>query len=325
MRRGERRIGETMEEEDDADRASRRKAAIDWWTALDCRAPTPKEREAFVRWLTQDAGNREAFEKVCRIWGDLEGLRPLIDEFEVAPPRPAPRRPLAAGFAALAAALLAYLFFDDVWVLLRAQTRTGVAETRVVELVDGSRIELGPHSAIAVDFEADKRNVTLLRGEAWFDVTPDSARPFSVLVSGGAVTALGTAFDVSTSRGRTEVTVSQHRVRVASGGPPVIVAEGEQSAFAPGVAAVAPYPVKVDHVAAWRRGKLIFDNRPLAEVVAVLGHYLDGYIVILDPSIRGRRVSGVFDAAEPMAAIAAIERALGLRAFDLGYLVALTG
>lgn len=322
----ERQIGATMEEDDaPCDKASRRRAAIEWWTRLDCRAPTPQEREAFALWLTRDSANREAFENVCRIWGDLEGLRPFIDEFDVTPPRRTPHLRVAASLAALAFALLSYVFFDDVWIMLRAQTRTGVAETRMVHLMDGSRIELGPRSAIALDFDERKRNVTLLRGEAWFDVAPDAGRPFSVLVPGGSVTALGTAFDVSTTRGRTEVTVALHRVRVVAGGPPIIVDEGEQSAFAPGVAAVDPYRVQVDHVTAWRRGKLIFDDRPLAEVVSVLGHYLHGYILILDPSIRERRVSGVFDAAEPIAAISAIEKALGLHALDLGYLVALTG
>ncbi|MBG0812530.1 FecR family protein [Methylosinus sp. H3A] len=314
-------------EEDDApfDRASRRRAAIEWWTRLDCRAPTPQEREAFVLWLTRDPSNREAFEKVCRIWGDLEGLRPLIDEFEVPPPRRMPHARVAAGLAGLAFALLSYVFFDDAWIMLWAQARTGVAETRMVRLADGSRIELGPRSAISLDFDEGKRNVTLLRGEAWFDVAPDADRPFSVLIARGSVTALGTSFDISTTGERTEVTVAQHRVRVMAGGPAIIVDEGEQSAFGPGAAAVAPYRVQVDHVTAWRRGKLIFDDRPLTEVVSVLGHYLRGYILILDPSIRERRVSGVFDAAEPMAAISAIEKALGLRALDLGYIVVLTG
>jgi transmembrane sensor len=313
--------------EDDApfDRASRRTAAIEWWTRLDCRAPTPQEREAFVLWLTRDPANRETFEKVCRIWGDLEGLRPLIDEFEVRPPRRTRHVRVTGGLAALAFALLSYVYFDEAWIMLWAQVRTGVAETQMVQLADGSRIELGPRSAISLDFDEGKRNVTLLRGEAWFDVAPDADRPFSVLIARGSVTALGTSFDISTTGERTEVTVAQHRVRVMSGGPAIIVDEGEQSAFGPGVAAVDPYRVQVDHVTAWRRGKLIFDDRPLTEVVSVLGHYLRGYILVLDPSIRERRVSGVFDAAEPMAAISAIEKALGLRALNLGYLVVLTG
>lgn len=320
-----RQIGATMEEDAARfDRESRRKAAIDWWTRLDCGAPTPREREAFAAWLTRDPSNREAFEKLCRIWGDLEALRPFLRELEAPPPRQRPYARLAAGVAACVIALSAYIFFDDVWIMLWAQARTGVAETRMVRLADGSQIELGPRTAISLEFDEGKRNVRLLRGEAWFDVAPDADRPFSVLVARGAVTALGTSFDVSTMGERTEVSVARHRVRVVAGGPAIIVEEGEQSAFGPGVAAVEPYLVPIDHIAAWRRGKLIFDDKPLTEVVAVLEHYLRGYI-LLDPSIRQRRVSGVFDAAEPLAAIFAIEKALGLRALDLGYVLVLSG
>jgi transmembrane sensor len=303
-----------------------RKAAIRWWTRLDAAPPSPKEQQDFVDWLTRDPANRAAFEEICCLWGDLEIVRPLITTL----PRDAsPRRVFAekaaigAGLAAVAFTL--FLFSDDIWILLRAQMRTGAAETRIVNLPDGSRIELGPWSAIATDFDEKKRSLTLLKGEAWFDVAPDAARPFSVSVAGGAVTALGTAFDISTDRGRTEVTVAKHRVRVASSGPAIVVSEGMQSAFSPGVTAVDPYPVEVDHVTAWRRGKLIFDDKPLGEVVSILGRYHHGYILIVDPAIRARRVTGVFDSAQPMAAIQAIEKALGLRALYLGYLVTLAG
>ena len=122
---------------------------------------------------------------------------------------------------------------------------------------------------MATDFSAGERRVTLLRGEAWFAVAPDVARPFSVETAAGTATALGTAFDVSIQGARTEVTVTEHRVRLSGAGPSVIVEEGAQSAFAPGVAAVAPYSVDTDHVTAWRRGKLIFDDKPLAEVLAI--------------------------------------------------------
>jgi transmembrane sensor len=139
------------------------------------------------------------------------------------------------------------------------------------------------------------------------------------------VTALGTAFNISTGKARTEITVAKHRVRIASSGPAVVVDEGEQSSFSPGIAAVNPYPVEVDHVTAWRRGKLVFDDIPLSEVVSILGHYHRGYILIVDSAIGARRVSGVFDAAQPMAAIQAIEKALGLNVVYFGNLVALAG
>lgn len=312
------------EDETPSSGTSRRKIAIAWWTRLDAQALSPREREEFAAWLTSHPENREAFEDICRFWGDLESVRHLIDM--APPPRRAAGGLRAAGFAVfVAVAVISLIFTDEIWLTLRAQARTGVGETRTVALADGSRIELGPRSAISSNFDGTTRGVTLLTGEAWFDVAPDPSRPFSVHAGDGVITALGTSFDVSTGEGRTEVTVAEHRVRITSGGPAVVVGEGQQSAFAPGVAAVTPYPAQVDHVAAWRRGKLIFDDKPLAEVVAILGHYRRGMILIPDSSIRIRRVSGVFDAAQPMDALRAIEKALGLRAFEFGYFVVLTG
>ncbi|MCJ2182560.1 TonB family protein [Novosphingobium sp. 1949] len=57
-----------------------------------------------------------------------------------------------------------------------ADALTTTATTRIVRLEDGSRVHLAPDSAIG----PAKRRVHLLRGEAWFDVHRDRARPFEV-------------------------------------------------------------------------------------------------------------------------------------------------
>ncbi len=304
----------------------RRQTAIGWWMRLDAGAPSPAEREEFAAWLTRDPANKAAFEDICCLWGDLECLRPLI-----ARPAPAPRRLWARCFGpkgALALASLALalsLSYDELSIHWRARELTGTAETQVVTLEDGSSIELGPNSAIATDFSNSERRLTLLKGEAWFGVNPDAARPFVVSVPAGTVTALGTAFNIAIEGPRTEVTVTQHRVRVSGGGPSVIVEEGSQSAVALGAGAVTPYPVDVGHVTAWRRGKLIFDDKPLGEVVSILGRYYHGWVFIIDPAIRMRRVTGVFETTNPMAALRGIEKSLGLHAITFGSLVLLGG
>jgi transmembrane sensor len=83
--------------------------------------------------------------------------------------------------------------------------------------------------------------------------------------------------------------------------------------------------VDADGVAAWRRGRLMFQDRPLGEVVAALNRYHRG-LFWAAPSIRGRRVSGVFSTAKPLDAIRAIELSLGLNAtYVSDYLVLLRG
>ncbi|BBU63735.1 sensor (plasmid) [Methylosinus sp. C49] len=303
----------------------RRRAAIAWWMRLDSGSSTPAERKAFAAWLTADAANKAAFDDICRLWGDLEILRPRLQP-AATPGRPAETRTGLRAAAALAGLALAVaLSYDEASIRWRAQALTRTAELRSLVLEDGSRVELGPDSALTTNFSAGERRVVLLRGEAWFAVAPNATRPFVVATPAGTATALGTAFDVSIQGARTEVTVTEHKVRLSGAGPSVIVEEGAQSAFAPGVAAVSPYPVDTDQVTAWRRGKLIFDDKPLGEVLAILSRYRHGFVFVIDPALRGRRVTGVFETAAPEAALRAIQKSLGLRAVSLGFVTLIGG
>lgn len=308
----------------EATQEMRRDAALRWWTRLDAGALSPRESEAFAAWLTESPLNKQAFDEISRLWGSLESLRAHVGTVTPLPISKQRRWPMAAALAASIVALIA--FGEDLALALRGAERTGVAETRIVTLPDGSRVQMNAATALTVDFAGAARRVTLLKGEAFFTVAPDASRPFSVTAGGGVVTALGTAFDVALETGRTEVTVSEHRVRISGAGAAVIVDAGRQSAFGPGVSATTPYPVDVDDVTAWRRGKLIFEDRPLAEVMASLGKYHRGVFFIMSDAARKRRVTGVFDAADPLGAVRAIERSLGLDAIFLSdYLVVLRG
>jgi transmembrane sensor len=296
-----------------------RAAAIGWWVRLDAGALSHAELLAFRAWIARDPAHEAAFEDICDLWGDLEGLRNQIPSF-----RAKPRRRLwllPAGAAALALCL--WLGAGELSVLWRADFSTGTGEVRTVTLEDGSRVELNARTAIAKDFSSGQRRLTLLRGEAWFDVAPDPSRPFTVEAGGGFTTALGTSFDIAMEKARTDVTVTEHKVMVAAAGRAVTAGAGEQTAYGPGLPVLAPYPSDVESATAWRRGKLIFQDKPLGEVIASLGHYHRG-IVWAAPSIRDRRVSGVFSTAKPLEALRAIELSLGLRALYLGdYLVLL--
>ena len=63
-----------------------------------------------------------------------------------------------------------------------------------------------------------ERRLTLLEGEAWFEASPNPARPFVVAAASGTVTALGTAFDIALESETARVTVTEHRVAIASQG-----------------------------------------------------------------------------------------------------------
>jgi len=74
--------------------------------------------------------------------------------------------------------------------------------------------------------------------------------------------------------------------------------------------------------AAWRRGKLAFVDVPLGEVIAELDRYHPGAIRVLDAALSGKKVSGVFDARDPLKAVEALENSLGLTSTRLSdYLI----
>jgi transmembrane sensor len=194
-----------------------------------------------------------------------------------------------------------------------ADYHTGVGEQRTVALEDGSIIQLNTDTAVNVVFSDGRRELELLKGEAAFTVVTDLHRPFTVHSGVFRARALGTAFSVRHHQDTTTVTVMEHSVQVTlspSKNVPLIVHEGEQVLFAPAQGLSGARRVDLGMETAWQRGKLIFQNKPLAEVVAELNRYRHGHILILNPALRHLNVTGLFDTATPDVALRIIHQTL---------------
>lgn len=83
-----------------------------------------------------------------------------------------------------------------------------------VTLPDGSVIALNANSRVDVRYSSAERRVSLIGGEAQFNVTKNKQRPFIVGVGGISVRAVGTAFNVRMEPGEVEVLVTEGRVQV---------------------------------------------------------------------------------------------------------------
>ncbi len=95
----------------------------------------------------------------------------------------------------------------------RYQTASGKVSS--VQLADGSTVVLGGQSSFTVKFTTAQRAVTLEQGEAWFNVSRDRLRPFTVAAGPRTITAVGTAFDVRRDSDQVVVTVTEGSVDVA--------------------------------------------------------------------------------------------------------------
>jgi len=281
----------------------------------------------FVRWPDADVRNAEAFARMERAWAatDLDRQAPeLASHIEAARAelnfrrnelvrKRLRRRTIVAVLGASAAACVLGLGY-----LNRPHDaedyRTAVGETRSIQLADLSIIQIDADSHVAVELTASSRRVRLLSGRAYFQVAHDSNRPFSVESHGRSVIATGTAFAVETLPLGLQVTLVEGRVIVRSGLTGPVVASlnpGDSLATEAGAKPVLAHQTDLLAVLAWRSGRLVFDDTPLAQAIGQMSHYVAAKVVI-EPSASHLRISGVFLARDLSGLIAALARSDGI-------------
>jgi transmembrane sensor len=303
----------------------RRQAALAWLVTLN-GAPSPAARRDFAAWRA-DPANRAAFAEAEALWRraaqpaaelareEQAWLAPLL-----AGSRPRPRR---RAFRWAIVSFCAVLLGFGVWLErpgllqdLRADHATRRGERQSLALPDGSTAILDADTAVAIRFSGTERRIALMRGAAYFEVTPGQA-PFVVEAASGEVRVLGTRFGVTLTPAGATVTVASGRVEVRPPvGAPALLGRGQQLRYRSGGAGPVT-PVDPDQALAWRDGRLAFQQATLAEVVAAIGRHRAGRILILDAELAGRRVTGSFPAGDTEAALASLQAILGFRRQDL--------
>ncbi|OAI30316.1 FecR family protein [Methylomonas koyamae] len=296
--------------------------AIDWLVLLRSGNVNASIQREFEAWYGAGEAHREAFAEAEALWGAAATALRQDRASTVAARqrRPVRRRVSAPIWAAAASILFAVcLAWRPIADWAESDYRTGFGEQRRLTLADGSSVLLNTDSALAVDLSGQRRSVRLLHGQAEFRVAKDTARPFVVEADGASVTALGTVFDVFAGGSRVEVAVSEHAVEVVSQSLALKlrIEEGQLWRHVRGKASAQPSNADMAAVNAWKRGKFIFQDRTLAEVVAELNRYSASRIMIKDADLEQLRLSGVFplDAEQ---VLTAVEDLLNIRATRLG-------
>lgn len=304
--------------------------ALEWLIQIHSGHPSDDIQKECDAWRLRSQAHERAYQAAEALWEDVGHIPPIPPS---ARPLPDSRRTLRATAWALAACLVLFtglFFMDSLEVWMKAATadyHTGVGEQRMVRLEDGSTIQLNTDTAVNVAFSHDKRDIQLIKGEAAFTVRGNPDRPFTVHSQTLHTRALGTIFSVRLHDNHIAVTGLEHSVRVEEsedGRTPVILKEGEQVLFYNGEGLGEIRTVDTNAESSWQRGKLIFEGKPLAEVVDELNRYRRGRIVILNATLRPLKVTGVFDVADPDAALRAIHRTLSIHETALSpYLILL--
>jgi transmembrane sensor len=181
---------------------------------------------------------------------------------------------------------------------------TGVGQRDSVRLADGTRVVLGPDSRLTVpaDYGMTGRSVEL-RGDGFFDVVHDPAKPFAVRVGQAVVEDIGTVFSVeSDDAAATSVSVvaGSVRLRQAQSEPTsgVVLAAGDRGSIDESGRASAQQHVVRDEDVAWTRGQLVFRDAPLSRVANELRRWYGVTLRVNDSALLNTPVSTSF-AGEP--------------------------
>lgn len=335
------------------------------WRARREEGLSQHEEAQFKRWLSEDIANREAFLEAEIAWGRLatveydrsaiggaDGYQPIEDTPAISWFDQAKSIFQFAGPRALAASLAVILVAGGL--LLTGPTPPwGQADeskafafvasnsaTKVVTLLDGSRITLEPGAEIKGVYSEDARQLSLIAGSASFRVEEDAARPFLVATGAATVVVTGTWFDTELRDGGLEVRVREGSVDVRppsasadldTDGTTISLVAGDAIWTGDGVqiarldieavaeARSAPVSPTAKPKSPQHPGheQLTYRQAPLSQVIADINRF-SATPVRLDPSAADLTLSGRFKSSEVESIIMTIDEALPVSIADEG-------
>jgi len=169
---------------------------------------------------------------------------------------------------------------------------TGKGERRTLALGKGLSIELNTLTRVSLREDLGQGGFELLRGEAL--VTVGQGAGLVQVAAGQARILAGQArLGLRNLPGDLSVTCMEGRARVLLAGREAVLNAGETVAWtAKALGQVARLPKMAAE--GWWRGVLVFDNARLGDVIDELNRYREGRIVVANPAIASRRISGAF-------------------------------
>ncbi len=218
---------------------------------------------------------------------------------------------IAAGIVALLGS--AYLATDY---LRGDRYSTPIGGLTSVPLNDGSNVTLNTGSQISVRMNDRERRVDLVEGEAFFDVTPDPARPFIVAAGNRQIVVLGTKFSVRRDHDDLRIVVTEGKIRVQN----PATESATLSAGAVADVTVARVNVKqhalpeTEELLSWRGGYVVFHETALIDAAAEFNRYNERKIIVQDAGAAGIRLSGKFRATNADAFVRLLESTSPVRA-----------
>src|SRR5690606_15254113 len=180
-----------------------------------------------------------------------------------------------------------------VWSLLNTGTieyHTNYGERQQIELPDGSIVELNANSRLSWNKSWNRTGVRSvdLDGEAYFDVVKMAGKEFQVTADETLVKVLGTSFNVSNRRGKTEVFLHEGQVKLEiPDQEPLTMVPGEKVAYKGKSSMMTKTKEEtLRSAAAWKTGVISFRKVALKDIIPELNDIYGIRLVCPNPQLE---------------------------------------
>lgn len=291
-----------------------------WLTDLYAGNCDPKRREEFVLWINNNEANRHAFRHSLKVWQTIGMTDSVVDWLEqcvcqdlLVPLIPEPKRNLTTSvmwLSSIAASIVLIVISGVFYTPDKLDISTPkiafnspIGQNLTIALSDGSKVTLAGNSSILVDISQHARRITLQKGGAYFDVSHDPSRVFSVTAEQLQVRVRGTAFEVKRSPNNAiKISVQRGLVEVAdlpehvATDEQILLLRANEQVLTDNNGTFITQVAKFDSETAfaWLKGRLIYDDIPLRTVVIDINRYAKKPVVIVDESVNNLTITASF-------------------------------
>ncbi|SEI38786.1 FecR family protein [Dyadobacter sp. SG02] len=175
--------------------------------------------------------------------------------------------------------------------------RTALGEKKKFYLPDSSLVYLnaGSHLRFPDHFTDTSRNI-YLTGEAFFEISKDPSRPFTIQTENTETTVLGTIFDLKAYRGEeTELVVVEGKVRFGPAEKQVVLTANQLASFNVASGALINRNVYAGVYGGWKQNRLTFRDSRLSEITVVLERWYGIDVVIRNPALKNVIFTGTYE------------------------------
>jgi transmembrane sensor len=196
-------------------------------------------------------------------------------------------------------------YFTTTGQWLTVSTKPG--EKLIFTLPDGSVAYLNSASSISYPekFLSSQREV-MLSGEAFFEVSKDEQKPFSIRTGHVITKVLGTSFNISAfqhqkisvtvATGKVEVSTNEEIIDSNKNTPSTrtVIIRGQQAMYDPAFKKLSTKEVNIEPYLAWKNNTLQFDNTSLHEAADILQRWYNVTIEFENESLKHCQLNGQY-------------------------------